>query len=328
MKMRLVIFIIKCRRKFRQLKNARKIITTFLFFVAVLYPSRFCTAQEKASQGLLNTPSTFQPARFRAAIIGEVAIATVMTIGLQLLWYKKYPHSRFHFFNDDREWMKMDKLGHATTAYNISAIQYNLMRWSGVSNNSSILIGGLTGLGYLTMIEIMDGFSSQWGFSPGDMAANTFGAGLFMLQQYAWNEQKVQMRFSFHPGIYAKYNTGELGNTFLQRLLKDYNGQSYWLSFNARSFFPSAHFIPRWINMDIGYNAEGMTGAVTNPSEVNGKKIPEFKRQNKLLFGLGAAWAKSGSTPFAGWINILRMPSPVLIWNIKSGKPGASPFYY
>ncbi|MBS1920991.1 MAG: DUF2279 domain-containing protein [Bacteroidetes bacterium] len=310
------------------MKKNKKLVIWLTLFSVLFFSSHFCSAQAKTGKDLLNTSSSFQPSRFHIAIIGEAAVATVMTIGLQLLWYKKYPRSRFHFFNDDREWMKMDKLGHATTAYNIAAIQYNLMRWSGVNNNSAILIGGLTGLGYLTMIEIMDGFSSQWGFSPGDMAANTFGAGLFMLQQYAWNEQKIQMRFSFHPSIYAKYNPAELGNNFLQRILKDYNGQSYWLSFNARSFIPTAHFIPRWVNLDFGYSAEGMTGAVTNPGEINGKKIPEFKRQNKFMFGVGAAWAKEGSIPFPGWINILRMPTPVLIWNTNRGKPKLKLFYF
>lgn len=226
------------------------------------------------------------------------------------------------------EWLGMDKMGHATTAYNISAIQYNLMRWSGVNNNDAILIGGLTGIGYLLMIEIMDGFSSQWGFSPGDMAANVFGAGFFMLQQYKWREQKIQMRFSFHPSIYATYNPAELGTNFLQRILKDYNGQSYWLSLNVRSVIPSAHYIPVWANLDVGCSAEGMTGAINNPSEINGKKIPAFDRQRKLLFGLDAAWTGKSSIPFPGWFNSIRLPGPAVIWKVKSGKIHATPFYF
>src|ERR1700742_236943 len=33
-------------------------------------------------------------------------------------WYKNYPRSSFHTFNDDGEWLQVDKFGHAWTAYN------------------------------------------------------------------------------------------------------------------------------------------------------------------------------------------------------------------
>ena len=29
----------------------------------------------------------------------------------------KYPKSKFHFINDNREWLQMDKFGHAMTSY-------------------------------------------------------------------------------------------------------------------------------------------------------------------------------------------------------------------
>jgi hypothetical protein len=76
----------------------------------------------------------------------------------------------------------MDKAGHATTAYNISSIQYNMMRWSGVKNNWVIWVRRLTALDFQTIIEIFDGFSQKWGFSKMDMLANIFGTTLFMSQ--------------------------------------------------------------------------------------------------------------------------------------------------
>ena len=53
------------------------------------------------------------------------------------------------------------------------------MRWSGVNRGISVWVGGATGLAYLMLIEIMDGFSAQWGFSKGDMAADIFGSAFF-----------------------------------------------------------------------------------------------------------------------------------------------------
>ena len=221
----------------------------------------------------------------------------------------------------------MDKVGHATTAYNISAFQYNLMRWSGVKKSSSILIAGATGLAYMSMIEIFDGFSSQWGFSKGDMLANIAGTAIFVAQQSTWQQQRIQMQFSYHNSIYAKYNPGELGRNLPQHIIKDYNGQSYWLAFNISSFLGKTNF-PRWINADIGYGAEGMTGAVINPSVVDGKTIPSFTKQRKLFFGVDGAFTTKNNITYPSWLNIFKVPTPVMEWNLTKNKIKFRPFYY
>src|SRR6185312_1791768 len=297
-----------------------------IVFFSLLILSENIFAQKISEQGFLPASENFNRSRFNTVIISEAAVGTIVTIGLQYLWYKKYPKSRFHFFDDNDEWLQMDKMGHATTAYNISAIQYNLMRWSGVNRGTSEWIGGATGLAYLMLIEIMDGFSAQWGFSKGDMAADIFGSAFFTAQQALWKEQKIQMRFSFHESIFAKYNPGELGANFPQRLIKDYNAQSYWFSFNIHSFLNKGNNFPRWINADFGYGADGMTGAVANPKEVHGKSIPTSERNRKFFFGMDGAFTKPGTIPFPSWINIFRIPTPAI--ELKEHKIKFRPFYF
>jgi len=177
----------------------------------------------------------------------------------------------------------MDKCGHATTAYNISLIGYASYRWAGLSQNQSIWYGGLLGFLYMLNVEILDGFSSQWGFSPGDLTANSVGAALFISQQLVWNNQRFSLKFSFHPTGFANYNPGELGKNFIQQMLKDYNGQSYWLSCNINSFLPKSSGFPEWINVDFGYAASGMTGASKNITENHGQPVPYFRRYRKFL---------------------------------------------
>ena len=46
-------------------------------------------------------------------------------------------------------------------------------------------------------------------------------------------------------------------------MLKDYNGQTYWLSANLKSFFKKSN-VPTWLNISVGYGAEGMFGATEN----------------------------------------------------------------
>src|ERR1017187_3822618 len=155
------------------MNNISRIICSVILFLVIYKKNIF--AQKVQEQGFLPASENFNKERFNLVIISEAGIGTLVTIGLEYLWYKKFPKSRFHFFNDNDEWLNMDKVGHATSAYNISAFQYNMMRWSGVNKISSLWIGAATALAYMSMIEISDGFSAQWGFSPGDMMANITG---------------------------------------------------------------------------------------------------------------------------------------------------------
>jgi hypothetical protein len=277
------------------------------------------------TQGVFLPPSiTYQPDRLKTVVITEVATGVAISAGLYFLWYRKHPRSHFHFFNDNNEWLQMDKIGHATTAYNIGAIQYDLMRWCGVKNDVSIAVGGLTAIGYMSIIEIFDGFSSKWGFSKGDMLANIFGAALFAGQQMGWNQQRISLKWSFHGSPYAKYYPAELGSGFFSRMLKDYNGQTYWLSFNVASFLPVHTDFPYWLNMSVGYGAEGMIGANSNPATINGKTIPYFPRYRKFYFAPDADLYRiptnSPAYNAAAYLTkFSKIPAPALEWSKLKG---------
>ncbi len=306
----------------------RNIIARPLVIICLLVTSMTGIAQD-----IFLPPSpVYQPDRLKTVVITEVATGVVISAGLYFLWYRKHPRSHFHFFNDNGEWLQMDKIGHATTAYNVGAIQYDLMRWCGVSNNTAITVGGLTALGYMSIIEIFDGFSSKWGFSKGDMVANIFGAALFAAQQKGWNQQRISMKWSFHMSPYAKYYPAELGTGFLSRMLKDYNGQTYWLSFNVASFLPTNSGFPYWLNLSAGYGAEGMIGARSNPAMIDGKIIPDFPRYRKFYFApdanLYSIPTNSSLYNAAAYLTrFSKVPAPALEWSKLKGLR-FSPLYY
>ncbi len=188
--------------------------------------------------------------------------------GLYSAWYSKYPQSKFHFFNDNREWLQVDKVGHMFSAYIESYGSMEMWRWTGISRKKQIWIGGLSGVAYQTVIETLDGFSTEWGWSWGDFAANVAGSGLLISQELAWNEQRVRIKFSFHKKDYGSPDLINRANTIYgksesERFLKDYNGQTYWLSANLKSFLPKTN-MPPWLNVAFGYGAEGMFGAEEN----------------------------------------------------------------
>ena len=209
-------------------------------------------------------------------------------VGLYSAWYKDYPQGKFRFFNDNREWLQVDKIGHIYSAYIESKASMEVWRWAGLPRKQRIWIGGLSGAAYQTVIEVLDGFSTDWGWSWGDFTANMLGSGLLVSQELLWDEQRIDLKFSFHKQNYAEsmLNTradSVFGKSVLNRMLKDYNGQTYWLSANLKSFFPKSK-LPAWLNIAVGYGAEGMYGAEQNRwkdaqgNQINRTDIPRYRQ--------------------------------------------------
>jgi hypothetical protein len=212
-------------------------------------------------------------------IIGsEAVVYTAGYVGLNYLWYTDFPRSSFHFFNDGNEWLQMDKCGHSYSTYWIARANYKLLQWSGYDDKKAVWGSIASSWLFISTIELFDGFSSEYGASPEDILANTAGVSLFGIQQLLWKEQKLVYKFSYFPSPFAKYRPNELGSTFIERGLKDYNGQTYWLSTGLRTI-TGIKAIPAWLNVAIGYGADGMTGASNNKGY-----LPDNKRIRQLYF--------------------------------------------
>ena len=85
--------------------------------------------------------------KIRILLLSQPARYSSSLLALNQLWYKEYPKSSFHFVNDNNEWMKMDKLGHAVTSYNMGVAGIDAYRWAGYNDVVSTFIGG-----YLTAL--------------------------------------------------------------------------------------------------------------------------------------------------------------------------------
>lgn len=215
---------------------------------------------------------------------GTTAIYGTSFIYLNEAWYKDYPRSSFHTFNDFGEWKQMDKIGHAWSAYTAGRVTSSLWQWAGVSKRKSLLLGSGTGLLYLLSIEYLDGLSAEWGWSWGDVGADIFGSVLFTGQEVLWNKQKIQLKFSsqkknYEPSLITRAND-LFGKSLPERILKDYNAQTYWLSFNINNFLKKQN-IPAWLNISIGYGADGMLGGKENLAKDKNGNITFDRRDIK-----------------------------------------------
>jgi uncharacterized protein YfiM (DUF2279 family) len=217
---------------------------------------------------------------------GNVVGYGALMAGLYSAWYKDYPQTGFHTFNDWPEWKQVDKVGHLYSAYIESRASMELWRWTGIDRKKRIWIGGMSGAFYQTAIEVLDGFSSGWGWSWPDFGANILGSGALVAQELAWNEQRIKLKFSFHNKSYGDAELNErsddlFGKSIAQRFIKDYNGQTYWASANVRSFLPRSN-LPPWLCVSVGYGAEGLFGGTRNIAKDNNGAVtfdrPDIKR--------------------------------------------------
>ncbi|WNM20427.1 DUF2279 domain-containing protein [Flavobacterium capsici] len=243
----------------------------------------FCSFQNLLAQNsfenFLKPSDSLNIKRRNAVVISETVLASATLVGLNQLWYADYPKSKFHFINDNDEWLQMDKVGHVFSSYHLGKFGADALKWSGVSKKNQLIYGSTLGLAFLTTVEVFDGFSSNWGASFGDVLANVSGTALYVSQELLWNEQRITPKFSFHKTKYASFRPDVLGSSLNEQIPKDYNGQTYWLSFNIHSFFKGST-IPKWLNIAVGYGADGMISG--NDNFENSEFYPEIERYRQF----------------------------------------------
>ncbi len=283
----------------------------YIVFFLVVTNSLF--SQSKLNQ-FLKPSDSLNKSRRNAVVITEASLGTLTLVGLNQLWYADYPRSNFKTINDSSEWLQMDKLGHMFSSYQLGNFGANTLNWAGASKKDQLLYGATLGLVFLTAVEVMDGFSEEWGFSWTDMAANVAGSGLYIGQELLWQEQRILLKYSFHRTEFAKQRPSKLGNGFSEEFLKDYNGQTYWLSANINSFLKTES-IPNWLNLAFGYGADGMlTGDPNDPLYLNQNRI----RQYYLSLDIDLSRIKTNShflKTIFDVFNIIKIPFPTLELN-------------
>ena len=87
---------------------------------------------------------------------------------------------------------------------------------------------------------------------------------------------------------------------------------------------PKSSGFPKWLNVAIGYGAEGMTGASDNPSVVNGKSIPSFERYRQIYLSLDIDLTKIHPKSktlemLFNVIGFIKFPMPAIEYNTPNG---------
>ncbi len=319
-----------------------RIIISFIFITIIFKPA-FSQNDSSFLHRFITPAEEFNKTRFNLTLGTEIGLYAGFSYLLYNYWYRDYDLVKFHFFNDMGEWNQMDKVGHAFTAAFETNMTTMLYQWTGMKDENAYWAGAITGSALQLMIETMDGFSAKWGFSVGDFAANSFGAGLSMTQNYLWDEQRIRIKFSSHyidhtvDGEDAVTRADALfGTSGAEKVLKDYNGQTYWLSINPSTFMQDETKFPKWLMVSLGYGANGLYGGFENKwcpdPEISPEDCPpemlitrtDIDRYRQYYLSLDLDLTKlKADAPF--WkmmfeiLSIVKIPAPAIEFNEGHG---------
>jgi len=115
---------------------------------------------------------------------------------------------------------------------------------------------------------------------------------------------------------YAAYRPDVLGTTFPEQLLKDYNGQNYWLSVNMpKKWFTNES--RNWLCFSLGYSIDGFTGGKKNYVDPGIINQPVFSRVGEFYLSLDIDFTKFNIKNkvlrnFLKIFNVVKIPFPAI----------------
>ncbi len=234
---------------------------------------------------------------------------------LYKVWYSDFDRTKLHGFDDSKEWGGMDKVGHLITSFQLANASNKMYKFAGIKDKNAALIGSSVSLFYLTTLEFFDGFSAKWGFSFYDMGANVIGTSVAYLKNTGILKN-INLKYSWHNTKYPAYRPDILGNTIFEKMLKDYNGQTYWLSINLpKKLFSDSS--SNWLCLSFGYSIDGFTGGKANYFDSNLINPPVFKRIGEFYFSVDIDPEKLNIRSkflkkLLKFLNVIKIPAPAI----------------
>jgi hypothetical protein len=253
------------------------------------------------------------------------AVYLTSLLWLSSVWYNTY--TGFHFFDDIFEWEYLDKFGHFFASFYLGLFFYEVFGDAeSLDPPRQKKWFCFAGFVLLLPIEILDGFSMNYGASPADLLANGLG-GLFCY----WRASStvisgLRPKFSFHATTLSIIRPDLLGANFSQQIIKDYNGQTYWLSLDVNKIFHT-RVMPDWLMVTVGYGAEGMLGGHDNVWKTSAGEVKDFSslaRSKRILISvdLHVGFLRKKNLLFCYLLApfvLIKFPAPAIEINFERG---------
>jgi hypothetical protein len=224
---------------------------------------------------------------------------------------------KFHVEEDAQYTMYLDKAGHFFGTYMASYVFSEALMTSGLSYDAASVWGGALGLAYTGYVEVLDGYSVDFGFSPSDFYADIAGASFFVAQHYFPVLQNFTPKF-----MYAKPSWhGEINRVDADSFIDDYSSQIFFMSMNVHNLLPDnmKKYWPEWLELSVGYAVFSICAPGNDCTKCNGN-ISEPRTEymwgnQKLIISLDYNLAKilPDGPPWWNWLrqsmNMFKLPS-------------------
>jgi len=155
------------------------------------------------------------------------------------------------WFDEDTPNGGADKLGHAYSAYLSTRLMTRGFQWAGYDHLRAAQIASLTTSAVMLGVEVMDGFTVEYGFSKEDLAMNLSGVGAAALfETYPQLDDLLDLRFYYWRSDDAeKFSETDP--------VSDYSGQKYLLVAKASGIPQLQDSWWRYFELVIGYGTKG-----------------------------------------------------------------------
>lgn len=196
------------------------------------------------------------PREKKVLALNLVVIGTIAVVGVTA-W--DYGSSSFTFHNEgwfgqDTKYGGADKLGHAFSSYALTSLYNFIFKNWGYSDEEAIKIGALSSWSQMTLMEFLDGFSAEHGFSWEDEVMDTIGVGMaYLRHRYPELKNIVDFRMEWIPS-----STFRHGNQ--SDLFTDYSGQKYLLALKPDGFLHTNNSLLKAVEIHFGYYTRDYEG--------------------------------------------------------------------
>ncbi len=226
--------------------------------------------------------------------------------------------AEFKIIEDGQYALYADKAGHIFGGYIMSYAYTEFLSSAGVSWELSNIIGATIGLSYQTYVEILDGYGSNFGFSPSDFYANLFGSSFFLAQHYVPFLQNFTPKFMYVPADAH----GEMKRRPHFAFIDDYSSHTMWMSVNVHNILGKEYnqYWPKWLQLSFGYAVRNLCDPndpnfdCSDSYAVNGIVHGDRKFIIALDYNLAELIPEVGA-PFDWFIqslNYVKLPSPAI----------------
>ena len=196
-------------------------------------------------------------------VCGTVATAILVTHLYQQSGWWADNRTPFHFLEDLKYGLNVDKFGHIYAGSMLAFIGRRSLEWANVPEKPALFFGSGASLLFQTYVEIEDGYSA-WGFDRVDFASDVAGAAWPIAQYYIPPLQNIDLKLSYHTSDLLG-NPGGIGFKGQKHLIiDDYEGQTLWVSVKVHNMLPEAvkPYWPDFLCLALGYGARD----IANPS--------------------------------------------------------------